>query len=327
MELVGELVAAAVVDARVWEAYGNKANDGVYLVGQPGPALPFVIFRAWKVPVGFVTEEVRLIGPSGRTIHRWGPEVRRMRGAMDLTVELDHVEDAVFDESGTYVASFILDDQIVGEIDFPVFVQTSADEAVEGDRGRAEEVRRDLGRRRAGRESGARRRCGSRTRTARSTWCRSGRRGRRSRPCPGVPDAQEMVVITRRKGRDTSLEEFTAAQRVLEGAEWEEAAKVLVDKRKSRGGARRRSRSSAGAGALDIVELTPNLPLLVRVALVRGAQVAPDRSTMTPSRPAGCHAANDSVTAINIVAPMTIRWSRTTESSSPATPVSPWRTV
>ena len=56
----------------------------------PGPALPFVIFRAWKVPVGFVTEEVRLIGPSGRTIHRWGPEVRRMRGAMDLTVELDH---------------------------------------------------------------------------------------------------------------------------------------------------------------------------------------------------------------------------------------------
>ena len=102
MELVGELVAAAVVDARVWEAYGNKANDGVYLVGQPGPAMPFVIFRAWKVPVGFVTEEVRLIGPSGRTIHRWGPEVRRMRGAMELTVELDHVEDGVFDESGTY---------------------------------------------------------------------------------------------------------------------------------------------------------------------------------------------------------------------------------
>ena len=126
MEPVGELVAAAIVDDRVWEAYGNRANDGVYLVGQPGPALPFVIFRAWKVPVGFVNEEVRLIGPSGRTIYRWGPQVRRMAGAMDLTTELDRVDDAVFDETGTYVASFIIDGLIVGEIDFPVFVQTSA---------------------------------------------------------------------------------------------------------------------------------------------------------------------------------------------------------
>src|SRR5215213_7161352 len=113
--IAGELVAAAVVDRRVWEAQAEMSPDGIYLTGQPGPAMPFVIFRAWKVPVGFVTEEVRLIGPSGRTIHRWGPEVRRMRGAMELTVELDHVEDWVFDESGTYVASFILDDQIVGE--------------------------------------------------------------------------------------------------------------------------------------------------------------------------------------------------------------------
>ena len=47
----------------------------------------------------------------------------------------------------------------------------------------------------------------------------------------------ELVVITRRKLRDTSLEEFYAAQRKLEGAEWEEAAKILVDKRKSRAGA------------------------------------------------------------------------------------------
>ena len=53
--VIGELVAAAVVDKRVWDAYGANASDGVYLVGQPGPALPFVFFRAWKVPTGFVT--------------------------------------------------------------------------------------------------------------------------------------------------------------------------------------------------------------------------------------------------------------------------------
>ena len=95
MSNIGELVAAAVVDKRVWDAYGANANDGVYLVGQPGPALPFVLFRAWKVPTGFVSEEIRLIGPSGRTILRWGPEPRRMVGSMDLTTEVDTVEDAV----------------------------------------------------------------------------------------------------------------------------------------------------------------------------------------------------------------------------------------
>jgi len=76
--IAGELVAAAVVDARVWESQGNVSPDGIYLTGQPGPALPFVMFRAWKVPVGIVQEEVRLFGPSGRMIFRWGPEYRRM---------------------------------------------------------------------------------------------------------------------------------------------------------------------------------------------------------------------------------------------------------
>ena len=125
MSNIGELVAAAVVDSRVWDAYGATANDGIYLVGQPGPALPFVLFRAWKVPTGFVSEEIRLIGPSGRTIFRWGPEPRRMAGAMDLTTEVDTVDDAVFDETGTFVASFMLNGEIVGEIEVPVYVQAS----------------------------------------------------------------------------------------------------------------------------------------------------------------------------------------------------------
>jgi hypothetical protein len=43
----------------------------------------------------------------------------------DLTTELDVVNDAVFDETGTYVASFIIDDQVVGEIELPVYVQAA----------------------------------------------------------------------------------------------------------------------------------------------------------------------------------------------------------
>jgi hypothetical protein len=253
METVGELVAAAVVDARVWEAYGNRANDGVYLVGQPGPALPFVIFRAWKVPVGFVNEEVRFIGPSGRTIYRWGPEVRRMAGAMDLTTELDTVGSAVFDETGTYVASFIMDGQIVGELDFPVFVQTSPAKL-------SKET-----------EDGLKKSdviwVGANGRSA-PVWFayKDGKilmlsqrePGPAEQTVPGVPDAHELVVTTRRKGRDTSLEEFTAAQRRLEGPEWEEAAKTLADKRKSRLGPPGES-IARWRGTCDIVELTPNV--------------------------------------------------------------------
>lgn len=257
MDPVGELVAAAVVDERVWQSYGAQANDGVYLVGQPGPALPFVIFRAWKVPVGVVSEEVRLIGPSGRTLMRWGPEARRMAGAMDLTTELDRVDDAVFDETGTYVASFMIDDAIVGEIEFPVYVQRApAKLAKETEDGLKKSDVIWVGYERAGKR-----------RTA-PVWFayKDGRifvisqrqPGPEEQTVPGVPDAQQLVVVTRRKGRDTSLEEFWAAQRRLEGPEWEAAAAVLADKRKSRVGSPAEN-IAKWRTSCDIVELTPNV--------------------------------------------------------------------
>ena len=255
--MVGELVAAAVVDQRVWEAQGNMAPDGVYLVGQPGPALPFVIFRAWKVPIGYVTEEVRFIGPSGRTIHRWGPQVRRMAGAMDLTTEVDTVTDAVFTETGRYVASFILDGQIVGELEFPIYVQAAATKLPkETEDGLKKSDIIWVGTEVNGKQKLA------------PVWFayKNGKiyvvsqrqSGPQDQTVPGVPDADELVVVTRRKGRDTSLEQFTASQRKLEGAEWEEAAKFLADRRRSRLGppqdAIARWRTTC-----DIAELVPNV--------------------------------------------------------------------
>ena len=235
--VIGELVAAAVVDERVWDAYGANASDGVYLVGQPGPALPFVFFRAWKVPTGFVSEEIRLIGPSGRTIFRWGPEPRRMVGAMDLTTEVDEVDDAVFDETGTYVASFMLNGEIVGEIEVPVFVQSAPvklSKDTEDGLKKSDVIW-------VGTESP-----NGRRRTVPAWFAYKNGKiyvlsqrepGPEEQTIPGVPEANQLVVITRRKLRDTELQEFYAAQRKLEGPEWEEAAKLLVDKRKSRAGA------------------------------------------------------------------------------------------
>jgi hypothetical protein len=256
--VIGELVAAAVVDKRVWDAYGANATDGVYLVGQPGPALPFVFFRAWKVPTGFVTEEIRLIGPSGRTILRWGPEPRRMVGAMDLTTEVDEVDDAVFDETGTFVASFMLNGEIVGEIEVPVFVQ-SAPVKLSKD---AEDGLKKSDVIWVGTESP-----NGRRRTVPAWFAYKNGKiyvlsqrepGPDEQTIPGVPDANQLVIITRRKLRDTELQEFYAAQRKLEGPEWEEAAKLLVDKRKSRAGAPAESLTRWRKTA-DIVELTPDV--------------------------------------------------------------------
>ena len=258
MGSVGELVAAAVVDHRVWDAEGANASDGVYLAGQPGPALPFVLFRAYKVPVGFVQEEIRLFGPSGRMIWRRDPEIHRMAGMFDLTTLLDTVHDAIFDETGTYVASFIVDDQILGEIEVPVFVQQSPTK-----------LPKDV-------EDGFRKSdvawvgtvMNGRRRTIPSWFAyKDGKMyvlsqrepGPQEQTIPGAADAKEWIVVTRRKGRDTSLDEFGAAPRKLEGAEWEQAAKLLVDRRRSRVGPPADSLQRWRA-TCDIYELTPNVP-------------------------------------------------------------------
>ncbi len=256
--IAGELVAAAVVDARVWEAQGDMSPDGIYLTGQPGPALPFVMFRAWKIPVGTVLEEVRLFGPSGRMVFRWGPEYRQMRGQFDLTTEVDEVSQAVFNETGTYVASFVVDEQVLGEIEVPVYVQASPEKLAKGiEEGLKKSDVIWVGVDRHGRRITA------------PVWFayKNGKvyvlsqrePGPKEQTVPGIGEADEFVVITRRKLRDTSLNELQASGRVLEGAEWEEAAKLLVDRRRSRNGppseALARWRSTC-----DILELTLNAP-------------------------------------------------------------------
>jgi hypothetical protein len=255
---VGELVAASVVDRRVWDAYGDQAAPGVYVLGVPGRALPFVVSRAWKVPTGTVIEEIRLIGPSGRTVHRWGPAPRRMRGMMDLTVEVDTLDDAVLDETGTFVASFIIDDVIVGETEFPVYLQaspTSLPKEVEDGFKRSDVIW--LGVEHQGR------------RTTVPSWFayKDGKvfvlsqkePGPDEQTVPGIPNAKELVLITRRKLRDTALGEYYATFRLLEGAEWEAAAKLLADKRKSRAGAPNES-IARWRTTCHIAELTPVVP-------------------------------------------------------------------
>jgi hypothetical protein len=262
---VGELVFANVVDQRVFAGQGDNGPPGVYLLGVPGRALPFTMYRAWKVPTGSVSEEVRFWSPSGRLAYRWGPQVRRMLGMMDLTEERDLVDDARFEESGTHIASFIVDGEIVAEIEVPVFVQEAPAKL-------PKEIEDGL------RKSdviwvGVENANGT-PRTVPAWFSYKNGRilvlskdepGPEEQTIPGLPGASEVLVVTRRKttnpetrARDTGLDRFHAAVRLLQGPEWEEAAKALADRRRSRPG------PAADAiqrwrGTCSIGELTPIL--------------------------------------------------------------------
>jgi hypothetical protein len=55
---------------------------------------------------------------------------------------------------------------------------------------------------------------------------------------PGLPDAPELIVVTRRKGRDTRADRFPAAVRVIEpdSPEFDGLAAILADRRRDRHG-------------------------------------------------------------------------------------------
>jgi hypothetical protein len=252
---VGDLVFANVVDDRVWAAEGERGAAGIYLLSSPGRAMPFTIYRAWKIGTGLVTEEVQFYGPSGRLVYRWGPEARRMLGTMDLTVETDRIEDARFDETGGYLASFVVDGEIVGEVEVPVYVQTLAaklPKEIEDGFKRSDVVWLGV------EVNGIRRTVPSwfAYRNGKVLVLSKREPGPEEQSIPGLPNATELVLVTRRKGRDTSLDELHASVRLLEGAEWEEAAKALVDRRRSRVGPPSES-LARWRGTCDIAELTP----------------------------------------------------------------------
>jgi hypothetical protein len=239
---LGELVFANVVDLRVFKAEGEQGATAIYTLGTTGHALPFVVYRAWKVAQGTVPEEIRLFGPSGRLAHRWGPQVRRMRGMMDLTIERDVIEDAHLPETGIHLVSFVVADEILSELEVPVYRQAPVQKLpkeVEDGLKRSDVIW-------VGPHNGAA-----------SAWpnpsgavpvwfafrqgllylvSRTDPDPKEEQTVPGITDTKEVEVTTRRKGRDTALDRFPASVRVLEGAEYDEAIKFLADRRRSRPG-------------------------------------------------------------------------------------------
>lgn len=251
----GELIFANVLDVRQRAAQDDMADGLVYLVSQPSRALPFAVLRDWKAPTGYIVEEVQLLSPSGQVPHRVGPAPRRMLGAMDLTHIETVVEDAVLEELGVYVASFLLDGEVLGQTEFQVVLQTVPDKlppAFEDGLKKSDIIW--VGVEYRGKE------------VTIPAWFvyRGGKiyllhskdPSLEEQSVPGLPEATDLIVITRRKYRDTSLERFHAAARMLEGPEWDQAAALLADRRRDRHGpaadAIKRWKTSCA-----IAELTP----------------------------------------------------------------------
>jgi len=251
----GELIFANVLDVRQREAEGEMADGLVYALAVPSRALPFAVIRDWKAPNGYQAEEVQLIGPSGRVAHTIGPSARYMLGSMDLTRVEDVVEEAVFDELGGYVASFLLDGQLLGQTEFQVVLQAAPERLpkdVEDGLKKSDVIW--VGIEHDGKDGTI------------PAWF-AYRQGKiyvlsstapslQEQTIPGLAEANDVVVITRRKLRDTALDRFHAASRLLEGAEWDQAAALLADRRRSRVGPPQDS-IKRWKGTCAIAELTP----------------------------------------------------------------------
>ena len=231
----GELVFANVLDVRQREAQGEGPDGLVYMMSFPARALPFVVVRDWKAPTGYLPEEVQLMAPSGEVAYRIGPEPRWMLGAMDLTRAEDIVEDAIFDELGTYIASFLLDGEVLGQTEFQVVMQAAPQKFTPGvEDGLKKSDVAWMGIEYDGRDITI------------PAWFvyRQGKifvlsakePSLEEQTIPGLPEAKDILVITRQKYRDTSLERFHAAVRILEGPEWDQAAALLADRRRDRHG-------------------------------------------------------------------------------------------
>jgi len=251
----GELVFANVLDVRQRAAESEMANGQVYLLSVPARALPFAVLRDWKAPTGYLSEEVHLIAPAGSVVYRLGPAPRYLLGSMDLTRFEDVIDDAVFDELGLYIASFLLDGEVLGQTEFQVVLQAAPEKLpreVEDGLRKSDVIW--VGVEYQGKD------------VTIPSWFvyRSGKiyvlsskdPSLEEQTIPGLPDAKDVIVVTRRKYRDTSLDRFRAVSRILEGPEWDQAAALLADRRRSRHGPPQDS-IKRWKGTCLIAELTP----------------------------------------------------------------------
>lgn len=230
-----ELVYANVLDGRVHDAEGIGGPPVLYGFSAPGRPLPFAVVRQWKAPQGVVVEQFQLTAFTGEVVYTSPERPRRMPGQMDLTEIVDRVEDCELPLVGGYIASFLIDGEVQGEVDFQYVLQQPADslpDEIEEGFKKTDVVW--MGVERNGTDDVA------------PVWFayKSGRvyvlhataEDSSEQRVPGADDSRDILVISRHKYRDTQLQRFHATARVIEPDDpaWNEAAGMLADRRRDR---------------------------------------------------------------------------------------------
>jgi hypothetical protein len=254
-----ELVFANALDLRHWQAEGETGQPNVYVQTLGGRALPFGVIRHWKAPQGYAIEHFQLIAPSGSVAYASTPVTRRFPGQMDLFRVSDVVEDAVFHELGIYAISLLIEGELQAQADFQVLLSaapSSLPKAVEDGLKKSDVIWVGDG-------------TNGKTGPVPAWFVyRQGRiyvlhGGEKSgeQLIPGLPEARELTVVTRRKGRDTSSDRFPASVRLIppESPEYDGLASVLADRRRDRHIAPAQTVANWRASYCLVAELTPTI--------------------------------------------------------------------
>ena len=230
-----ELVYANVLDGRVYDAEGIGGAPILYGYSAPGRPLPFAVVRQWKAPQGTVVEQVQFISITGDVVYTSPPRPRRMPGQMDLTEIVDRVDDCELPLVGGYVASFLIDGEVQGQVEFQYVLQQPAEslppEVEEGFK-KTDVVW--IGVERNGGDDVV------------PAWF-AYQKGRvyvlhatdddsPEQRIPGADESQDLLVISRHKYRDTRLRRFHATARPVgpDDPAWNELAGLLADRRRDR---------------------------------------------------------------------------------------------
>jgi hypothetical protein len=128
------LVYAKVVDREVLIARGGKVSPHLHnevrlVTEDPGVAAAFLVLRAWTDHHGTFTEQWRIEGSGGGVVYESVP--RELHIASEDHTE--HLEDEVADLEFQYAADdynavFLLDDQVMARVTFPVRAHDAPDE-------------------------------------------------------------------------------------------------------------------------------------------------------------------------------------------------------